>query len=433
MRTSLGLTSIVALILVLPACGGDGNGNGGSGGIPEDFIDESLELQSGARVIEASLRDEALVSSDEEAGEYVFDASALAAGGIEIEPGQVVLIADEALFHAASVVPQGEELVITGSPATLPDLVDQGVLQWDLGLGSETMPAPVFLIGDQELAPKGGASSGGSIDYSTEIDGFSISVKVTPSSSAGRLDVQIQVDRSVGGDSIDFRAVATGTVRLFRHSLDLAIQGGATESWGFATQNLEFDLEVEVAGANAGTASTTLVLPGPFQLRFPIPTTLPLGLNVAVSFNLLAEVELPALASASTQFGATFRYQGSAGFRRTGTAGLTTEGHNGSTTLEVSDPNTAATAGPVSFTLAFSAPRIALNALTDQVTARLDNIYSMAGQLQGNPLSGLCIESGAQHSLRGTVTAGFFGIDLAEFSHDFFQDDLFKDTGDCPE
>ena len=83
--------------------------------------------------------------------------------------------------------------------------------------------------------------------------------------------------------------------------------------------------------------------------------------------------------SASTQFDATFRYQGSAGFRQTGTAGFTTEGNNGATTVDVSDPNTAATSGPVGFTVAFSAPRIALNALADQVTARLDNIYSMAG------------------------------------------------------
>jgi hypothetical protein len=46
---------------------------------------------------------------------------------------------------------------------------------------------------------------------------------------------------------------------------------------------------------------------------------------------------------------------------------------------------------------------------------------------------GLCIESGAQQSLQGTVTAGFFGIDLAEFKHTFSTKDLFKDTGDCSE
>ena len=50
-----------------------------------------------------------------------------------------------------------------------------------------------------------------------------------------------------------------------------------------------------------------------------------------------------------------------------------------------------------------------LNALADQVTARLDNIYSMSGQLRGDPLVGLCIESGAQQSLQGTVTADVSG------------------------
>ena len=421
------LLVLLSLGLAVPGCG-DGDG----GGSDEDFIDDELELQSGARVVEASVRDEALVSSDDETGEYVFDAAALASAGIEIESGNVLLIADEALIRVTSVTPQAGELVVMGDPATLPDLVDNGVLAWDLGLRAEGTPAPSLLIGDKVIAPKAGSKAGGSIDYSTEVDGFAISVKVTPDSNAGQLKVVIQIERSISG-AVDFRAVATGTVRLFRHVLDMGIRGGVTENWGFSTRNLEFNVEVELAGANAGTASTTLVLPGPFQLRFPIPTTLPLGLNVAVTFNLLAEVQLPALASASTQFDANFRYQGSAGFRRTGTAGFTTEGNNGGTTVEVSDPNTAASSGPVGFTLAFSAPRIALNALLNQVTARLDNIYSMSGQLRGDPLSGLCIESGAQQSLQGTVTAGFFGIALAEFKHDFSKKDLFKDTGDCPE
>ncbi|MBW2188846.1 MAG: hypothetical protein JRG93_04520 [Deltaproteobacteria bacterium] len=422
------LLVILSLGLALPGCGDSGEAGGGD----DEFFEDDLELQSGARVLEATVRDEALVSSDEEAGEYVFDAAALASAGIEIESGNVLLIAEEALIRVTSATPRAGELVVTGDPATLPDLVDNGILAWDLELGAEGTPAPLLLIGDKLIAPKGGGLSGGSIDYSTEVDGFKISVKVTPDSNAGQLQVVIQVDRGVGG-AVDFRAVATGTVRLFRHVLDMGIRGGVTENWGFATRNLEFNVEVELAGANAGTASTTLVLPGPFQLRFPIPTTLPLGLNVAVTFNLLAEVQLPALASASTQFDASFRYQGSAGFRRTGTAGFTTEGNNGATTVEISDPNTVASSGPVGFTLAFSAPRIALNALANQVTARLDNIYSMSGQLRGDPLSGLCIESGAQQSLQGTVTAGFFGIDLAEFKHTFSTKDLFKDTGDCPE
>lgn len=422
---------LLCLGLVMPGCG-DGGGDGSGGGPEEDVFVDELELQEGARVLEASVRDDALIRSDEETGEYVFDAAALASAGVDIGAGDVVLIAEEALIRVASATPQAGELIVMGAPATLPDLVGDGVLAWDLELGAEDMPAPLLLIGDKIIAPQGGGLKSGSIDYSTEVDGFAISVKVTPDSNAGQLEVVITVERGAGG-AVDFRAVATGTVRLFRHVLDFGVRGGVTENWGFATRNLEFKVAVELAGANAGSASTTLVLPGPFQLRFPIPTSLPLGLNVAVTFNLLAEVQLPALASASTQFDADFRYQGSAGFRRTGTAGFVTEGNNGGATVEVSDPNTAATSGPVGFTLAFSAPRIALNALADQVTARLDNIYSMSGQLRGDPLVGLCIESGAQQSLQGTVTAGFFGIALGEFKHEFSKEDLFKDTGNCSE
>jgi len=433
MRPLVIRASMLAVLLsALAACGDDATGGaGGSGGAAEDFLDDNFVLRDEARVIDADLRDEALISADDEAGEYVFDSGVLSAVGIDIQSGNTLLIADQSLIAVATSSESAGELLVTGTPASLPDLVEDGFLQWDLGLGSETLPAPVLIIGDQVVYSKQGSGLGDSIDYSTEVDGFSITVRVTPNSGAGQLEVQIQIDRSAGGGTVDFRAVATGTIRLFRHALDLDIEGSSTQSWAFGARNLEFELEVEAAGANAGTVSTTLALPGPFQLRFPIPTSLPLGLNLALSINLLAEVELPPLASASTQFDASFRYQGSAGFQQTGTAGFTTDGSNGGTSLDVSDPNTAGTSGPVGFTVAFSAPRIALNALADQVTARLDNIYSMSGQLRGSPIAGLCIESGAQHSLRGTVTAGFFGISLAEFSHQFYQDDLFKDTGTC--
>ena len=77
------LVLLLCLGLVMPGWG-DAGGDG-SGGGPEDdvFIDE-LELQEGARVVEASVRDDALIRSDDETGEYVFDAAALASAGVEI-------------------------------------------------------------------------------------------------------------------------------------------------------------------------------------------------------------------------------------------------------------------------------------------------------------------------------------------------------------
>ncbi|MBW1832813.1 MAG: hypothetical protein JRJ10_14155, partial [Deltaproteobacteria bacterium] len=152
------LLVILSLGLALPGCGDSGEAGGGD----DEFFEDDLELQSGARVLEATVRDEALVSSDEEAGEYVFDAAALASAGIEIESGNVLLIAEEALIRVTSATPRAGELVVTGDPATLPDLVDNGILAWDLELGAEGTPAPLLLIGDKLIAPKGGGLSGGS-------------------------------------------------------------------------------------------------------------------------------------------------------------------------------------------------------------------------------------------------------------------------------
>jgi hypothetical protein len=279
-------------------------------------------------------------------------------------------------------------------------------------------------------APRRRATScddGDSIDFSTEVDGFNITVSVTPNSAARRLEVEIIIDRETGGGQ--YRAVATGRVGYFRHISETVIDGGATDDWSFTTDDLAFDIRLQAAGANVDVASTTLVLPGPFQLRFPIPTALPLGLNVAVTFNLLAEVELPQFISASTQFDARFRYGGGAGFEGSA-GGFETTGTNSSGSLEVSDPNTAATMGGAGFTFALSAPRIALNALADQTSARLDNIYSAAGSITGTVLTGLCIESGARHRINGTVTASFFGLELGELTHTFYNDEEFLARGD---
>jgi hypothetical protein len=409
----------------IPGCGDSG------GAAANDFLEEDLELQDNARVIEATLRDDALVSSDEEADEYVFDAQALADAGIEIATGDVVLIAEQALIRVTSTTLRGDELVVMGEDATLPDLVENGRLAWDLALDSEGMAAPTLLIGDQEVAPKAGGT-GDSIDYSTMVGAFSISVKVTPNSAARQLEVEVIVSSSSGGG--EFRAVATGKVRMFRHALAMDISGGQTTDWSFDTNDMNVEVDLELAGANIQTVETAFVLPGPFQLRFPIPTSLPLGLNVAVTFNVVATVDLPLLASASTQLSAKYRYRGNAGFRRSGMGEFTPAGGSSSSSVEVSDPNTAGSTGGIGFSLAVSAPRIVLNALFDVASARLDNIYVVAGSVLGTVLTGLCVESGARHKVTGTVKAEFFGISLAEFSHDFVEEDLFKNTGDdCPE
>jgi hypothetical protein len=412
----------------IPGCGDSGDNGGGAA---NDFVEEDLELQDNARVIEATLRDEALISSDKEADEYVFDAQALASAGVEIATGDVLLIAEQALIRVTSTTTRGDELVVTGEDAMLPDLIENGRLAWDLALDSESMPAPTLLIGDKEVAPKANGT-GGSINYSTMVGEFSISVKVTPNSAARQLEVELVVSSSSGGG--EFRAVANGKVRMFRHALAMDISGGRTTNWSFDTNDMDVEIDLELAGANIQTVQTAFVLPGPFQLRFPIPTSLPLGLNVAVTFNVVAEVDLPILASASTQLTARYRYRGNAGFRQSGMGGFTPAGGSSTSSVEVSEPNTAGSTGGIGFSLGVSAPRIVLNALFDVASARLDNIYSVGGTLLGTVMTGLCVQSGASHKVTGTVKAEFFGITLGEFSHDFVDKDLYKQTGDdCPE
>ncbi len=101
-------------------CGGT---DGGSSDLGPTYVDDSLELRTSSRVIDADLRDEALISSDVESGEYVFDATLLDAAGVAIESGHVLLIAEQTLIQVTSTTTRGNELVVNSDPATLPELV----------------------------------------------------------------------------------------------------------------------------------------------------------------------------------------------------------------------------------------------------------------------------------------------------------------------
>jgi hypothetical protein len=171
-RVGFGLLFALATAVAAVGCGGEsgGDGGGGGGGSPGDVIEDELELRADSRVIEEDVRDDGLIRSDEEAGEWVFDAAVLSDAGVSIEAGNVLLIAEEALIRVTSATVSGSELVVIGDQATLPELVD-GRLSWDLPLNGDDAPAPTLLIGDREIE---GVRKAGSIDYSAEVGGFNV-------------------------------------------------------------------------------------------------------------------------------------------------------------------------------------------------------------------------------------------------------------------
>jgi len=405
--------------LGLSGCGGDEPDPSA-----DDSFQDSLQLNADGRVIEANVRDDALISGDAESGEYVFDSRVLNDAGVNIEVGNVVLIAEQALIRVTSTTLRGTDLVVSSEPATLPELVD-GTLSWNLPLGGGDQPLPTLLIGGEEVA---GVRKNGSIDYSADVGGFKLSLSFTPTSSRNEFSVQMTIDKGVE-PAVEFRASAIGRVSGFRHLLDVAMSGGRTNRWNFSVRNLDLELEVQMAGANTGNASLAELLPSPFSLRIPIPTVLPLGLNIEVSFAFTATLELPGLFNASSQVSATYRYGGDAGFNFEG-ATLQADGATTADSIELSEPNTAATQGPASVSIGIG-PRYSLNALLDQVSARIETRYILVGNLRGDALSGFCIESGVQQSVVGVATAGFFGISLGEVSHEFYSKFDSKETGDC--
>lgn len=421
-----GLVLVVALVSVLGAHGCSGEGGAGGGDLGDGSVEEDLELLSEARVIEADLRDDGLIRVDEEAGEYVFDSRALADAGVSIETGNVVLIAEQALIRVSSTTTRGSELVVMGEPATLPELVE-GTLRWNLPLLGDEMATPSLLIGDREIE---GVRKNGSIDYSGEVSGFKVGLSFTPTSSRNEFSVMVTIERGVE-PALEFRAVGTGRVSGFRHLLDMAMAGGETNSWSFSLRNMDVEMEVQMAGANAGMAELAHVLPEAFVLRIPIQTGLPLGLNIKISFGFTASLVLPALFNASTQASATFRYGGGAGFRWEGAA-MQTDGTTSNDSIQFSDPNTAGTQGPASASVGL-VPRFSLEALLDQASARIEPRFILVGNLRGDVLAGLCVEIGVQQSIVGVATASWFGVTIGEVQHEFYKKFDSKDVGECSE
>src|SRR5690625_143092 len=90
-----------------------------------------VAYKSDAQILSGQELD-ALVSADQDSGEYIFDAAAVQNADITLHEGEVLLLAGRSLVRVIDVVESGEQVNVATEPASLDELIHEGTVAWDV-------------------------------------------------------------------------------------------------------------------------------------------------------------------------------------------------------------------------------------------------------------------------------------------------------------
>jgi hypothetical protein len=443
--------------------GDDGN-DGGDRGNTESVISDELPSD------DITLTDDVVVVNSERGSMfkgYSSDGTALmldpsAENVDQLEAGKILLLSGITVVRVASVDTTDEGIIVTGEPATLPEVIADGELEWnDVGLDAET--ARLFTYDDEAIGGSGGGSGGGSTgggsdDELTEeeileeggggiVDGLggngfradpasatapaaSFAPRATPASVAvGSKTISGKVNEfsfdltyePTGGSGHHIKLDLTGTGDL-AGTLSVDVNVGSLASSGGAVvagrQVKQFDFELAELGGDAtittdlqSTKQLTSVMTPPF-LKVPFGIEFPAlvgGIPFTLSLTGTIQVQLSfALAGATLSGEAQITFGGDAGFHfKDGS--LTVAGQRVQDAPDLLSKLAGGGSGPVGVVLTSELPKVGFGFGFLQTGA---GVYLSSGMVASQtilPPPPSCHSMQVAYVLAGGIEAKFLG------------------------
>lgn len=303
----------VVLPLLLLACGDEGDGRGPYLAERPDEITFQADWKPATRFVPNASG--VLVDVDPAAGRYTFagDVAAIAA----LAPGDITVLEHVALLRVDSVTASGDQVVVQGSPATLPDAIQDGTISWDVGFDF-TRPerflafqvgdgAPLWLVPERPAFRDGTPLPAGSLSWAGTIGGYAVELKLTP---AGQ-DVALRFTVKYTSGNSKLSILGTGTLRGFRSSGSATLVAGVLESFRVGTEAIEADLTLEFGGVELGLKSGAFKVPAKMVMPFPLGP-----LPAWVSIGGIVEVDSTLKANTSALAKAHLKFKGAVGLQR---------------------------------------------------------------------------------------------------------------------
>jgi len=265
-----------------------------------------LVYSSKTLVAKASFQ-ESLIDSSFTSGLFTFSPSAFDKKPI---PGQVLLFPGEWMGKVESIQENSVgEFVIKTSPATLPDVLKEGKIAWEMTpewtditsiqIGSETRNARI--------------RAGYPINFSISHQGIDHKITISPIPSSGKITsctFRFEMSKKVNGRAT-VAIVGEGKATLPEQQTSISIANSQLKEFTSQNRSMQLEMNVSLTAAGGEPGEHNLILPGialiiPLRTLLtpagpipnPIPMNLKIGVNFVTQFNMSHQI---AAASAKSQ------------------------------------------------------------------------------------------------------------------------------------
>jgi hypothetical protein len=330
---------------------------------------------------------------------YTFDHGATAIAALK--PGQIAVLSGIAYRKVDSVTDTGTGYQLVTERTTLPAAMKNGTIDWShaVNFGSLSSAPQATAFGE----PLGRVSQalGGPVTYNGEIDGYTISVTLTPGTD--RLDISSEISLEVAGEK-RFAIEGTGYIESFASQGRAVVTDGQLVDFQAGQTQVRGELEAKAAAFNTGTDDNLLDIPIGIDIPIDVgPVPFILTIKAEINVHLILSIS-----DSSAQADVTFHFSSDQGIALAGTS-LQSTGALRSGTLEgflggSADSAAAGMAACVEF------PRFELATLGE---------FASVGFTQNNCAQTDFTFDPACNEVYGTMTGialadlGFFGVTLA--------------------
>ena len=290
-----GILSLLLIILLFNNCGGDKNGNGDNGDIPEpDKSTYEVEFTENTVVVEKEIM-ESFISSDLASGIYKFkdDAGELP----EFQPGKVVFFYGHSVRRINSVSKEGSEIILNTEYVTLNESIKNGSIGWetkiDWSSGQSEVQKASLVLGDAIFTSE--TSTELKIHYEGEIQGWDISLDLEPKDN--NLSIEISGSKSVNGREA-LTINGKGFISQFSTSMHVDFVNSEMRSFDYRNQDLKGELEIKFAAVGLGSEVAQLQIPAKIKIPLVIHG-IPVSINIGCNLKIFPEVKEGASSQAS--------------------------------------------------------------------------------------------------------------------------------------
>ena len=292
-----------ALLLIAAACSDDQPSIGDNGISSPGF---EAELGEQTVMMPEDVVEQALTDYDTEDHVYTFDVSQLDQAGIELQSGEILLIAGVALRRITNVVEQNGQVTVETDFATLPEAFENASINYSevLRFTPEVAEKTVIEFMGKELAPTS-IQEDGKIEWEYELGDWTIKGIVDPRD----VEVYVGIEARVEKDMANAAYIMETTIKEMATDANINIADHETKEFGFRSTNIGGEMKLKFVGAGGVSPDVQwgprAIFRYPFMIG-PIPGVMSINTRTA------NRLELPNQGFAEAEV--TLSYSGDTGF-----------------------------------------------------------------------------------------------------------------------